>query len=229
MSAVDPHPGDLLSAWLDGELAPAEAADVAAHLEGCPACAGERDEVEASRVMLRGLPRLEVPPGVLRPLPAVHVGDLISARLDDEVDADLLPGIAAHLAACPACTAEHDEVAWARSALRRLPPVEPPDDVLRLAPVWPPPPAGVGSAPSSGMGALRRHPGRRLGPRQVVAASAAVAAAGFGVLGLVGRSTPADTSRPAVASFVADHSTSSPGPDAVSGLAPVAVPVSFTR
>jgi predicted cobalt transporter CbtA len=62
----------------------------------------------------------------------------------------------------------------------------------------------------------------------VVAASVAVAAAGIGVLGLV-RSAPADTSRPAVASFVQQHSTSSPGPDAVSGLAPGALPVSFTR
>jgi len=62
-----------------------------------------------------------------------------------------------------------------------------------------------------------------------VAAVAAVAAAGIGVLGLLDRSGPADTSRPAVASFVAQHSTSSPGPDAVSGLAPAAVPVSFTR
>ena len=61
-----------------------------------------------------------------------------------------------------------------------------------------------------------------------MAATAAVAAAGVGVLGLVGRQAPADTNRPAVASFVAQHSTSSPAPDAVSGLAPVAVPVSFT-
>lgn len=208
------HPGDLLSAWLDGELDPADAAAIAAHLEGCPACAAERAEVDAARGAVRGLGLVNPPAGVLRPLPAVHLGDLLSARLDGEVDADLAPGIDAHLAACPACTAEHDEVAWARAAVRGLPPVELPADALRLLPGWPPP-AAAGA--------------RRLRPRQVVAASAAVAAAGFGVLGLVGRSAPPDTSRPAVASFVAQHSTSSPGPDAVSGLAPVAVPVSFTR
>lgn len=211
------HPGDLLSAWLDDELAPAEAAAVAAHVDGCPACAAERDEADASRRALRALPLLEAPPGVLRPLPAVHVGDLLSALLDDEVDADLLPGLAAHLAACPACSAEHEEVAWARRAVRGLPPVNPPEEALRPALAsWPAP-------------AVPRRPSPRLRPRQVAAASAAVAAAGFGVLGLVNRSAPADTSRPAVASFVAQHSTSSPGPDAVSGLAPVAVPVSFTR
>jgi anti-sigma factor RsiW len=229
MTLLPPHPGDLLSAWLDDELTPAEASEVAAHLEGCPACAAERDEVEASRTALRALPRLDVPEGLLRPLPAVHVGDLISALLDHELEADLVPGIEAHLAACPACTAEHDEVAWARTALRRLPPVEPPEGALRLGPAWPRPPVAVRPRRGGGAGGFRPPPARRLGPRQVVAASAAVAAAGFGVLGLVGRSAPADTSKPAVATFVADHSTSSPGPDAVSGLAPVAVPVSFSR
>jgi len=211
------HPGDLLSAWLDGELAPNESAAIVAHLEVCPACAAERDEVDASRAILRSLPVLEVPPGVLQASPAVHVGNLISAWLDDEVDADLVPGLEAHFAACPACTAEHDEVAWARMVVRRLPSVEPPADVLRPAAAWPPPPAPL------------RRPGRRVQPRQVVAASMAVAAAGFGVLGLVSSAAPADSSRPAVASLVSQHSTSSPGPDAVTGLAPAAVPVSFTR
>lgn len=210
------HPGDLLSAWLDGELDEPEATAVAAHVEGCPACAAERDEVNVARIAVRGLPRLAAPAGVLRPLPALHVGDLISARLDGELEADRLPGIEAHIAACPACTAEHEEVAWARGALRGLPPVDPPSHVLRLPPAWLPPQVA--------------HPAvRSLRPRQLVAASAAVLAAGAGVLGLVGRSTPATTNQPSVASFVAQHSTSSPGPDAVSGLAPVAVPVSFTR
>ena len=118
------HPGDLISAWLDGELAPSEAATIAAHLEACPACAAERDEVDSARVAVRGLPLLMPPLGVLRPLPAMHVGDLISARLDGEVEADLLPGLDAHVAACPACTAEHEEVAWARAALRGLPSVD---------------------------------------------------------------------------------------------------------
>ena len=210
------HPGDLLSAWLDGELAPDEAAAITAHLETCPACAAERDEVNGARTALRDLPLLVPPTGVLRPLPALHVGDLISARLDGEIEADLLPGINAHIEACPACYAEHEEVAWARRALRGLPPVEPPEGVLRLAPAWAPP-------------RVARPPLRRMRPRQLVAASFAAAAAGAGVLGLIGRTAPLRSNQPSVASFVAQHSTSSPGPDPVSGLAPVAVPVSFTR
>lgn len=212
------HPGDLLSAWLDGELAPAEGAAVSAHLEGCPECAAERDEVEAARTALRALPLLEPPSGVLLAIPAVHVGDVISARLDGELDADLLPGIDAHLAACPACAAERDEVAWARQVVRGLPLVEPPDGALRPAWAWPPPSARRPTPPPT-----------RVRPRQLLAASLAVAAASVGALGLVGRSGQPAPSRPSVASFVSQHSTSSPGPDAVSGLAPAAMPVSFTR
>lgn len=212
------HPGDLLSAWLDGELTPSEARDVAAHVEGCTACGSERDQVEASRLAVRGLPLLEAPAGVLRATPSVHVGDLISACLDGEVALDLRPGIEAHLAACPACAAEHDEVAWARTWLRALPLIDPPADVLLPAWAWPAPTASR-PAPTQ----------MRPRTRQLLAATAAVAAAGVGVLGLVGREGPADPSRPAVASFVSQHSTSSPGPDAVSGLAPAAMPISFTR
>lgn len=211
------HAGDLLSAWLDGELTPAEATEVATHVDGCAACGAERDQVEASRMAVRSLPSLEAPAGVLRASPSVHVGDLISGRLDGEVEVDLRPGIDAHLAACPACAAEHDEVAWSRTALRALPTLDPPEDVLRPAWAWPSPPA--------------RSPRVQVRPRtrQLLAATAAVAAAGVGVLGLVGREGPADPSRPAVASFVSQHSTSSPGPDAVSGLAPAAMPISFSR
>ena len=210
------HPGDLLSAWLDGELEPPEAATVASHVEVCSACAAERDEVEAGRTAVRGLPSLEAPPGVLSASPAVHVGDLLSARLDDELDAELVGGIDAHLAACPACAAEHDEVAWARAAVRALPQLEPPGGALRpaVAALAPPP---------------RRPPADRVRPRQLLAAAAAVAAAAAGMLGLVGRQAPADPNRPSVASFVSQHSTSSPGPDPVSGLAPAALPVSFSR
>ena len=210
------HPGDLLSAWLDGELEPAKATAVATHLEACAACAAEREEVEAGRAAVRRLPTLEPPSGVLTATPAVHLGDALSARLDDEVDDDLVIGIDGHLAACPACAAEHEEVSWARTAVRAPPRLEPPSEVLR--PIWarPSPPTHRSSA-------------NGVRPRQLVAAAAAVAAAGAGILGLVGRSAPADTSRPSVASFVSQHSTSSPGPDAVSGLAPAALPVSFSR
>ena len=210
------HPGDLLSAWLDGELEPSEATAVATHLDACSACAAERDEVEAGRAAVRRLPSLDPPPGALSASPAVHIGDVLSARLDDEVDDDLVIGIDAHLAACPACAAEHEEVSWARTAVRALPRIEPPAEALR--PMWGRP------------GAPTHRPSRSgVRPRQLLAAAAAVAAAGAGMLGLVGRAAPADPTRPSVASLVSQHSTSSPGPDAVSGLAPAALPVSFSR
>jgi anti-sigma factor RsiW len=58
----DDHPGDLLSALLDDELAPEAAAAVEAHLDGCPACRAERDERAEARQLLRSLPPV-APPG----------------------------------------------------------------------------------------------------------------------------------------------------------------------
>jgi anti-sigma factor RsiW len=59
------HPGDLLSAYVDGELSPGDTAAVEGHLVGCPAC---RDELEATRwtrQVMRGLPQLDLPFGVV--------------------------------------------------------------------------------------------------------------------------------------------------------------------
>jgi anti-sigma factor RsiW len=66
----DAHPGPALSAWLDGEVDAAEAASLASHTAACPACALELEEVRAARSVLRGLPQVEPPPGVLRPAAA---------------------------------------------------------------------------------------------------------------------------------------------------------------
>jgi anti-sigma factor RsiW len=65
---VSGHPGDLISAWLDGELAESDGVAVAAHLAVCPACSAEHEEVAAARALLRGLPLIDAPPGVLRPM-----------------------------------------------------------------------------------------------------------------------------------------------------------------
>lgn len=74
------HLGDLLSALLDGELAPSMAATARAHVEACPACSGELEDVRTARSWVRGLPPAEPPagfyermlreepPGVLRPV-----------------------------------------------------------------------------------------------------------------------------------------------------------------
>jgi anti-sigma factor RsiW len=68
------HPGDLLSALLDGELSPGERSTVAVHLAQCARCRSELEEISAARGSLRGLPLLSPPPGLLpepAPVPAV--------------------------------------------------------------------------------------------------------------------------------------------------------------
>ena len=60
-----PHPGDLLSALLDGELNDGEARAVRAHLETCAGCRRELDYVGAARTLLRGLPAVDPPFGFL--------------------------------------------------------------------------------------------------------------------------------------------------------------------
>jgi anti-sigma factor RsiW len=57
------HAGDLLSALLDGELDPAEAAPVRSHLETCSACRAEMAGIAAARGWVRGLPPVEPPFG----------------------------------------------------------------------------------------------------------------------------------------------------------------------
>ncbi len=59
------HLGEALSAFLDGELVPAERAVAAVHLAECSLCQGELAGVEAVRAVVRGLPVLEVPAGLL--------------------------------------------------------------------------------------------------------------------------------------------------------------------
>ena len=55
------HPSDLLSAFLDGELAPTETGTVAAHLGRCETCAAELAGLTKVRDWIRHLP-VEEPP-----------------------------------------------------------------------------------------------------------------------------------------------------------------------
>lgn len=55
------HPGDLLSALVDGELDSTTAAHVRWHLEACAACAVELDGIRVVRRELRLLPAVEPP------------------------------------------------------------------------------------------------------------------------------------------------------------------------
>jgi anti-sigma factor RsiW len=57
------HPGDLLSALLDGELDGPEAARVRDHVAACEACRAELDAVGAARTWVRELPPVEPPFG----------------------------------------------------------------------------------------------------------------------------------------------------------------------
>jgi anti-sigma factor RsiW len=58
---VPEHPGDLLSALLDGELTVDEATEVRAHVDGCPVCRAELEDVRIARRFLRELPAVEPP------------------------------------------------------------------------------------------------------------------------------------------------------------------------
>ena len=58
------HPGDLLSAYLDGELAPEEHRAIATHLDVCDACRSEFAAIASTRASLRSLPLIE-PPAIL--------------------------------------------------------------------------------------------------------------------------------------------------------------------
>jgi anti-sigma factor RsiW len=62
------HPGDLLSAHLDDELAPDVAAEVEAHVDSCAACRAELAELGGARDALRASPRVPAPPGFTRDL-----------------------------------------------------------------------------------------------------------------------------------------------------------------
>ncbi len=55
-----------LEAYVDGDLAAAEAAAIEDHLEGCSACAAEHRLASAVRRELRALPELDATPAVLR-------------------------------------------------------------------------------------------------------------------------------------------------------------------
>ncbi len=80
------HPGDELSAFLDGELDEVHAGDVVGHLSRCATCRGELQELDAARSAIRSLPRLEVPASILgvedtsetpAPVPLRHRGRLV--------------------------------------------------------------------------------------------------------------------------------------------------------
>lgn len=58
------HPGELLSAFLDGELSEQERTQLTEHLATCPACGNELTDLHSARAAVRSLPLLDLPPGL---------------------------------------------------------------------------------------------------------------------------------------------------------------------
>jgi anti-sigma factor RsiW len=79
------HEHERLSAYLDGELAPAERARVAAHLEACAECTARLAELAAANEAMASLPS-EAPQGYFESLPA-----RVRARLEPRAVGRRLP------------------------------------------------------------------------------------------------------------------------------------------
>ncbi len=58
------HPGELISAYLDGELHGEEARELFKHLGSCGKCSEEMHQIQDVRAAVRSLPILEVPEGL---------------------------------------------------------------------------------------------------------------------------------------------------------------------
>ncbi len=125
--------GELLSAYLDGELHSGELDRVSEHLGGCMDCILEFRSLKEARTALRLLPTLEAPDWLFDEV--VHLGPELSAYLDGELTTMEMPVVMDHLGECAACREELHQLDSARIAIRALPRVEPPDllDVRRVA------------------------------------------------------------------------------------------------
>lgn len=64
----------------------------------------------------------------------IHLGELLSAHLDGELNLGEARLVAGHLEVCGACRAEFDDLAAARAAVRTLPGIELPETVLAAIP-----------------------------------------------------------------------------------------------
>lgn len=75
MMPADGHAAELLSALVDGELVPADAEAVQAHVVACADCAAELASVREARAAVRTLPAVEPPAGFFEALLAGALGD----------------------------------------------------------------------------------------------------------------------------------------------------------
>lgn len=59
------HAGDMISAYLDGELNRSEIDQLKTHLASCGKCAAEMQDMQMVRSAVRSLPMLELPTGLV--------------------------------------------------------------------------------------------------------------------------------------------------------------------
>ena len=145
-----------------------------------------------------------------------HLGDRLSAMLDGEVTPAERGEAEAHLSACAQCRSELEGTAAARQLVRALPVLDPPFGLIERVLL------GHTDEGSS----VPQRAAVRSRPRRPVWLAGAAAAAALAVLAVAPRH--ASQVQPPVAHFVDAHATATPGADPISGLAPVAVPVSFS-
>jgi anti-sigma factor RsiW len=123
-SAASCETAVLVSAYLDGQLQPGELDIVVEHLADCRDCIAEFHQLKEIRAALRTLPSLELPE---RLLPDTHLGEQLSAYLDAQLDTTEHEVVSSHLEFCTDCRLELHELDAARTAIRSLPRVEPPE------------------------------------------------------------------------------------------------------
>lgn len=124
--------GELLSAYLDGELRDGELDLVVTHLNECLECIAEFHDLKEARAAVRMMPMLQVPDSVM---PAAHYGPELSAFLDGELTADEQAMIVTHLQTCTDCLLELQDLDAARTAVRSMPGVEPVEPIVARLPV----------------------------------------------------------------------------------------------
>ncbi len=115
---------ELITAYLDAELAPGELGLVVDHLGECADCIAEFHKLKEMRAALRTLPFLEIPE---RLLPDTHPGEQLSAYLDGQLDTGEHDFVISHLDFCTDCRLELHELDSARTAIRSLPGIDPPE------------------------------------------------------------------------------------------------------
>lgn len=115
---------ELVSAYLDGQLQPGELDIVVEHLGECSECIAEFHQLKEIRAALRTLPYFEIPD---RLLPDTHPGEQLSAYLDGQLDTGEHDFVISHLDFCTDCRLELHELDAARTAIRSLPGLDPPE------------------------------------------------------------------------------------------------------